>query len=185
MADNLILVFFACIFGGIIAYILGYQLIKHMKGSLYFDLTKRSYYYGETLNLILNFHAKKDIRNHLLELDLIAYRREHTQGQKGNAYRNVELFRQTQEIERQTNYIAGTKKDFEVKLLIPKIEDFEESFRELIHKKNSINKAFQTYYHPRYRRGKLRWKIRVSMHCDGIDLTATEGIRLAEREIQI
>ena len=178
MADTLILVLFAFLFWWVIAYVIWYQIAKFLKGTLKIHIFKPSYIYGETLKATVHLDAKKDIESHIFEAHLIAYRSEHTATQKWRATRHVELFRQTQEIENQAHYIAGTKKDFELEVQIPNIDDFESSFRELVDKKNVINQQFQKYYRGRLSWGKIRWKVRVDMTCTGLDLSASERIRL-------
>ena len=113
-----------------------------MKGSLKLVIPRPSYMYGETIDMMLHFQAKKDIKSYLLELSLVAYRWEHRSTKKGKTSRQVELFRTTQVLEKEMSYSAGTKKDFPVCVKIPKVSEFESDMQDLIEQKNIINEQF-------------------------------------------
>lgn len=179
MQDTLIISLFAIVFLGGIGYILGYQLMKYLKGSLKIILPKKNYDFGEKLWGIIHLHAKKHISSHTLLAHIIVLEKRRIYTNKGSRTDTVEIFRKSYDIEGPTQYLPGVQKDFSLDIEIPQISDFPENIQTMIIARDTQKKSFLQQYVRSYTSRQIVWQLRVDLDAEGIDLSARESLYLS------
>lgn len=154
------------------------MLLKYLKGTMKISLPKKQYFYGDMIEGSIDIKAKKHIEVQMIEASLIAYRRESTYTNKGTKTRNVEVFRQTDILWGEDTLLAGSTRGVPLKIKIPKITDFQDDIQMMIEHKNKIVRSFQKYYRNVSKTWRLRWKLRVDLKAEGIDLVSRESIEI-------
>lgn len=150
-----------------------------MKGKVSIILPKRIYSYGEKIDGYIHMHAKKHVSIHDIELHLIAYKLERAKSKKGVHYRLVEVFRKTEYILKAENILPGIKRDIDFSITIPEITNFDIDMQRLIDDKLMRNTTFSSRK-PRRNAVKLKWKMMVEAHCEGLDLSSHRKIRIEQ-----
>lgn len=179
MWDTFILWSFAIFIFGIIAYILWYQLFKYLKGNVKLILPKDVYDYGEMIQWTVEIKAKKTLEVQLVELHLIANKRERAYGDKSASRRYVEVFRQTKQIGDQDTIQAGSTRAHVVWFQIPKTGELPEELQYFL-SAQGISKKVQRFYWGTLMRRKLRWNLKVVVRCQGIDLYTRQSLELRD-----
>lgn len=186
MWDTLILWFFASSIFVIIAYILGYQLVKYLKGTVKINFPQRIYTYGEKISGYIDIEARKHIEVEKVELELKAYKKEQVHTNNGTRVRNVEVFSQIEEVSWADSIFAGSQRSIWFEMLIPTLGELPNDVKKTIENYESVMAGtLRRFSRKSAFTQRIRWKVRVRVVVKGVDLYRQEhlDVKLSERKI--
>ncbi len=178
MTDNIILLFFASLILWGIAFVLVYQLLKFLKGTVKISIPRREYHFGEKISGYIDIAAKKHIDVEKIEFELKAYKKEKTHTNKGTKVQNVEIFRQLEQVGAKDTILAGSKRSIGVNINIPSLEALPKEVSDAVKVYENIHTSMRRFYRGKNFTPKVYWKIKVHVFATGLDLYKQEWLEI-------
>ena len=176
MTDNIILFFFAILIFGGIAFVLIYQLLKFLKGTVKISFPDRVYHFGEKISGYIDVVAKKHIDIEKIELELKVYKKEKTHTHKGTKTQNIEIFKQVKQIIWKDTILAGSQRSIWFEIAIPSLDALPKEVSDAIQVYENTNGSLKKYYRWRSFIPKIYWKMRVHVVATWLDLYRQESL---------
>ncbi|MBL4782651.1 MAG: hypothetical protein JKX92_10450 [Porticoccaceae bacterium] len=155
----------------ILAAIIAYFVLSHLKGSLDLLLTNTSFSHGETIKGSFNLNAKKLIEGNSLYVALIAREvTEERDDEGGRDTRSREIYKNENRIDGPREYPQGFSETFSFEFTVP--DDIQSEFEG-----STIGQAVKLIGNMMDNGSKhIEWKIEACLDAKGIDLRDSEKI---------
>ncbi len=172
MSDDIILVLVAVVVGvGLIA-VIGYYILRHMRGSIKLSLPQTAFNPGNKISGEFDFFAKKPIQGNKLIVRLIGVQvtRHHQNGKRRT--RSHEIFRDEVLVEEAKDYPAGYTAKYNFEINTPNTNETEFLNSPI---GQTLNAAVRLLSN---RNTRLQWRVEARLDAKGIDLVAAKKITI-------
>jgi len=176
MPENIILYLFLWIIAWVFAAIISTLILKFLKWKITIKLPKKTYNFWEEIKGIFTLYAKKGIKWQDLSIHLIWYRKETTYSSKWQRHtRQVEFTRFSQNIEAGTYYDPGMRRDYEINVKIPELNEifWEEQIPDLW---DGMLWKLAKYAISKSKNQSYSWEVRVDLEAEWLDLSSNKQI---------
>lgn len=180
MPDNIILYLFLGIIAWVFSAIFLTAFAKFLKGKIRIKLLKKTYNYGEEIKWTFTLHSKKTIMWEDLSIHLIGYVQETSYSSKWQRNtRQVEFARFSQNVESATQYVAGMKRDYDINVKIPNIEEIfsQDQIPDLW---DGMLGKLAKYALTTSKKKNYTWEVRVNLEAKWLDISSNKQIFISK-----
>ncbi len=176
MSTGAIVVISICV--GVIGGIIGFFILRGLKGTIKIDCKKNTFDPGETIKGNIHLKIKKETRGNNLTISLVAD--ETTTYHDGDDSRTEhdEVYRDEQIIEDKKTYPVGYEKTYDFTLTIPAMNSNSSG--------SQIDGVLGTVFDAlsvNRRKTKIEWQLEARLDAEGLDLVNKKDIQM--RHLQI
>lgn len=176
MQSHLILGLVIVVFGGILAAIIVYHILRYLRGSIKLSIPCTAFNPGDTIAGTFELLTKKEIQGNKLLVSLIGTKTVKTHHDGKTRTRTEEVYRDEVVIEGEKTYFAGytATHAFQVKAPNQQAPDFLNAQVGQI-----LGAAIRLLGDPSSR---ITWKIEVRLDAKGVDLATSRSVSIHQQQ---
>ena len=172
MSDTLILILVATVFGVLLIAIIGYRIMRSMRGSIKLSLPNITFNPGDQITGQFDLHTKKRIQGKKLTVSLIGKKITKTHTDERSRTHSHEIYRDEKVLEGAKEFPVGHRANYDFEIATPN-PSTPDSLNSTLGQtlKTALNVLTQS-------RTRFQWKVEVRLDAKGIDLVASKPISL-------
>ena len=170
--NTLIAILLACLLGLVVVLLIGYHVIRFLRGRIRITLPRKAYDAGEVIEGSFTLEIKKPLEGRRLVARLIGT--EHTRSSSGNSSHNRsrEIHRKEVVVEKGRKYRPGEKAEYAFAIPTPSPGAPGLLDSSLAKTVIAAARVLST------RRTEVRWKVEVRLELKGVDVASSRGVTI-------